>query len=63
MTNFFKKIIGEIVREELAHLRAENLKTSFKIARLVIDAKNNNLTLGSRAFLMQAGISPDEFSK
>jgi hypothetical protein len=63
-----KKYLIKIIREALWDVedrindhKKMNLNNTSDLAQLIIDSRNNNLTLRSRDFLMRMNIHPDEF--
>lgn len=56
-------IIGKKAEEIIKNVIEAEFKYTANIARLIIDAKKDSLSLESRAFLMRLNINPDEFNK
>ena len=67
MKDKIRKFIADIISSEIGEnfykLREVELKHTADLARLMIDCKNNNLSLRSRDFMMRMNIHPNEFTK
>lgn len=60
---FIYNIVVDATQEIEIRQRENLLNHTADLARLIIDCKNNNLSLQSRAFICRMNIHPDTFNK
>ncbi len=66
MKKYLLKIVREALNEtedRIDESRKSNLDLISDLAQLILDSRNNNLTMRSRDFLCRMHIHPDEFLK